>query len=51
LLKNNLNIKFFNTWRGTMASRNLKVNVKYKSNTQKHKEQNKMIRMRGKKRA
>jgi len=50
-LKNNLNLKFFNTWRGVMASRNLRMNVKYRCNTHKHKEQNKMTRMRGRKKA
>jgi hypothetical protein len=50
-LKNNLNLKFFNTWKGAMASRNLRMNVKYRCNTQNHKEQDKMTRMRGGKRA
>jgi hypothetical protein len=51
LLKNNLNLKFFSTWRGAMASRNLRMNVKYRCNTQKHKEKDKMTWMRGRKRA
>jgi len=46
LLKNNLNLKFFDTWRGATVSRNLRMNVKYRCNTQKHKDQNKMTRMR-----
>jgi hypothetical protein len=51
LLKNNLNLKFFGTWRGTMVSRNPRMNVEYRCNTQKHKEQDKMIRMRRRKKA
>jgi hypothetical protein len=50
-LKNNLNLKFFRTWRGAMALGNPRMNVEYKCNTQKHKEQDKMTRMKGKKRA
>jgi hypothetical protein len=33
LLKNNLNLKLFGTWREAMASRNPKMNVEYKCNT------------------
>ncbi len=45
LLKNNLNLKFFNTWRGAMALGYPRVNVEYICNTYKHKEQDKMTRM------
>ncbi len=47
--KKNLNLKFFNTWRGAMASGNPIMNVKYRCNTQKHKKQEKMTRMRRRK--
>jgi len=49
LLKINLNLKFFNTWRGVMVSRYPIMNAKYRCNTHKHKKQEKMTRMRRRK--
>jgi hypothetical protein len=50
LLKNNLNFKILGTWRGAMALKNPRMNGEYRCNTQKHKEQDKMTRMRGRNR-
>jgi len=49
-LKNNFNLKKLGTWRGAMALENPRMNVEYICNTQKHKEQDKMTRMRGRNR-